>query len=83
MSIFSYLRLVGALVLASGLWATQASASVMGCAFFSTEISNPCKNYTGTYVFEGTDQTLGLPDSNGDPHFRKCGSPLESGNPKV
>ena len=67
MSISSYLRLVGALVLASGLWATQASASVMGCDFFSTEISNPCQDYTGTYVYEGTEGTLGL--TSGDPHF--------------
>lgn len=68
MSIFSYLRVVGALVLASGLWATQASASVIepGCDFFSSVISNTCEEYTGTYVFEGTEDTLGL--TSGDPH---------------
>ena len=67
MSIFSKLRIVGALVLASGLWSTQASASVMGCDFFSSVISNPCEEYTGTYVFEGTEDTLNLTAE--DPHF--------------
>ena len=66
MSIFSYLRVVGALVLASGLWATQASASVMGCDFFGSVISNPCEEYTGTYVYEGSETSLGL--TSEDPH---------------